>query len=121
MYSSSERGRRPASYCASSSAGAGGDQARIGHRISSRSAAVSACSKVGSALDDKRGVDGLLGLRPMIAEVLQRREQVVAQPIAGRGHAASPAPAGTASMREPILQLEDDALGRLLADAGDRR
>ena len=64
-------------------------------------------------------VDRLLGRAALVAEIQQRRQQVVAQLILGRS--APPAcPARLQRRRQPILQLQPDPLGGLLADAGNR-
>ena len=97
----------------------GGDQTIV-HRISSRSALFSASSNVAPPSRAQRRISRFLGQRPMIAQVLQRRDQVVAQTI--RAAAAVPRrPRRPArASREAILQLEHDALRGLLADPGNR-
>ena len=55
----------------------------------------------------------------MIPQVDERREQIVAQ--RGRSRAGAGARDRRLQPRQAILQLEHDALGRLLADAGNRR
>src|SRR6478735_777689 len=62
-------------------------------------------------------VDRLLGKGPMIPQVHERGEQIVAHAGSrGRGVAGRLRDAGA---RQPILQLEHDALGRFLTDAGN--
>ena len=122
MYSSSVRGRRPASYCASSSTRAAvTTRSSVIYLASSLSACFSVRSKSPSGVALDRRVDGLLGKRPMIPQVDQRREQVVAQQRRGvdrRGRAAAP-PARTRGRRSfSSSTIRSDGL---LADAGNRR
>ena len=123
MYSSSRRGRSPASYCASSSTRAAVTIAdRRGSLLrSSRSACFSVSSKRRRASERlHRRVHGFFGERPMIPQVHQRREQIVAQrPARPARRRRRPRPRLRA--RQPILQLEHDPLGGLLADAGNGR
>src|ERR1051325_10846194 len=94
MYSSSSRGRRPASYCASSStraavtrrsllmdaAGAGGYAGPRGSvlpgKLTQRLLQRTLESTVRLRLD--RGLDGFLGERPMIPQVHERGEHIIA-------------------------------------------
>ena len=87
---------------------------------SSRRACLSVRSKPASRPTAFRArVDGFFGKRPMITQVHQRREQIVAQHAARlRDRCAA---ATTCAFGRSIFQLEDDAFGRLLADAGNRR
>ena len=121
MYSSSVRGRSPASYWTSSSTRAAVRQTIVmiifiscpeacAQRLLERSRPGAAVSAL---------VDRLLGRRPLVAEIH-------AAPTADRRAADPPAtrlpgagPAGLHGRGQPILQLEADPLGGLLADAGN--
>ena len=86
-------------------------------RSTSRSACSNAASAVGRCSDR---VDRLLGQRPLVAEVQQRRQQIVAQLVLRPRRSPAACAGRRQRRRQPILQLEPDALGGLLADAGDR-
>src|ERR1700722_2938872 len=124
MYSSSRRGRSPASSCASSSTRAGVTKRSLVIQstvyLTTSFRQLSQCLLQRTleparrrALD--RGFDGSLGERPMISQVHQRREQIVAERHLGYRTA------GTNRRRlhpgQAVLQLESDPLRRLLADA----
>ena len=129
------RGRRPASYCASSSTRAGGDQTRIGHRRrdSCRSSAAQSVfeARFGVAGFERRSIDRLLGLRPMVAQIDQRRDQVVAQsPSAALGAAAgrdgrstsAAGPCSSRTMRSAVfLPMPGIATRRATSPRGSRR
>ena len=91
-------------------------------RISSRSAARSACSKRGVAASPASAVSIALSTaaaddsRGSAAPTRRSSRSAI-----GRRRGRRPAPAGTDQLRQPILQLEHDALGGLLADAGNAR
>src|SRR5437667_6265193 len=150
MYSSSTRGRSPASYCASSAARAGEMRrsSLIGPIRNSEFGIRNACSEsrtnsefrilnselfrhlpqrllerrfkpsVGHRLD--RGGDGLFSKRPMIPQVHERREHIVAH-SAWRGLHLAGNSVFNLHTGQPIFQLEHDALGCLPADAWNRR
>src|SRR5690349_10012969 len=113
MYSASDRGRSPASYWASSTAGTPvimrSDIAVLAaflpasHQLAQRG--LECNLEGGFAARAERGIDGLLGQGPMISEVQQRREQVVAQPIARR-HRRGRFLRLDAQLRHAIFQLE---------------
>ena len=104
--------------------GAAGDEAGIGH-VRSALIAPRVCaarrrrrsSKRPSPSSRERAVDAPLGLGPRVAEVDERREEVVLGPRARLRRRRPRAPGS--ERRQLVLQLEHEALGRLLADAGD--
>ena len=57
---------------------------------------------------------------PLVAEVDQRRQQIAAQIVAGRGLVGLSG-GRRRGQRQAVLQLQPDALGGLLADAGNAR
>ena len=125
MYSSSRRGRSPASYCASSST-----RAAVTRRSSIDSChfgcqfAAAACFSVTLESAVRRGLDGRIdsffGERPMIPQVHSAESR--SSRSAGASRLRRPAATRRdLHARQPILQLEHDPLGRLLADAGNRR
>src|SRR5437867_7849666 len=124
MYSSSMRGRSPASYCASSSTRAAVTTREFVMMLapSFRQLAQGLLQRLlepaaGGALE--RGVHRLFSERPMISQVHQRREEILAQ---GRGAGRAVRYDGRhLSPWETILQLEDYALRSLLSDTGNRR
>ena len=65
------------------------------------------------------GVDGFLGKRTVITQIHQRRQHIISQ----RGRLNGTAVRGWRVLdpRQPIFQLEDDALGRLLPDSRNGR
>jgi hypothetical protein len=69
----------------------------------------------------QRGFHSFLGLRAMIAQVHERGHEVVTQPIDRRGDRCRARHRRGVELLQPIAQLEDDPLGGLLADPGNRR
>ena len=115
-----ERARpQPGLVLASSSARAARDEAVVGHApfIIDRSASRSACSKPasGDALSTLSMAFSAAGA--LIAEIDQRRQQIVAQLILRPAAPPAPGRPPGAAVRQPVLQLEADPLGGLLADA----
>ena len=104
MYSSSRRGRSPASYCASSSTRAARrrcDRRRhFGHvrRNACFSSALEARRRRPTSSVLRSRLNGFFGERPMIPQVHQRREQIVAHAAAPPA-APPPAPAAAACAR----------------------
>ena len=66
----------------------------------------------------QRRIDGFFGERPMIPQVHQRREQIVSKHRNVCGDARH---SRDCCFGQSIFELENDALGCLLADAGNRR
>ncbi len=120
MYSSSARGRKPRFVLRVLVDASARDDA-IAHRISSLSAALSACSKVGALAERQRRVDGLLGQRPMIAQVLKRGEQIGTEALARRVRHRHRRTGRNRELGEPILELEHHALGGFAPDARNGR
>ena len=98
-----------------------GHHAVVRHLATSRNACFRMRSKLRVGGRSERldgGIGGFLGERPMIPQVHERRDDIVAHDRrVGRGIAGGNR--DRLRPRQPIFQLEDDALGCFLADAGD--
>src|SRR5688572_25132072 len=125
MYSRRDRGRRPASYCASSSRRPPttkrsliGQRWKLSHQLAKCS--LERLFKRGRAGRGECGINGSFRQRAMIAQILKRGEQVVAKSVIRRngGRAID---VWNRQLRQPILQLEDDSLRSLAADTRNAR
>src|SRR5581483_1369129 len=68
----------------------------------------------------RRPLDGPLRLGPLVAEVHERRDRLVADAVAQLDRVAPGGPRAAGEERRALAALDDDALPELLPDAGDR-